>query len=72
VADPLTWTDIVNSLRKLRPQNKSIPDPLPTDLRNPTICAGKDNAEEHLKSFWGVERWTSLEDSLAAGIGGFD
>lgn len=72
VAGPLAWTVVVSSLRKMRPQNKNIPDSLPTDLGDPTIFARKDKVEELLKSFWGLKGWTALEDSLAAGIDGFE
>lgn len=65
------WTDIVALLRKLRPNNKSIPDPPSDAWRDKTLIKPKERAEEILRSFWNLS-WTKLETSLEDAIVGWD
>ncbi|OAL26440.1 hypothetical protein AYO20_10108 [Fonsecaea nubica] len=67
-AGPFNWTDVINILTKLRPDNDKIPNPPPNNGRPLTDIKGRKRAEDLIKSFFGVAGWTSLEDSLAAGI----
>jgi hypothetical protein len=69
-ASPQNWTDVIGILRKLRPDNKLIPDPPKDEGRDLTEVIPSRRAEELLRSFFGKEGWTSLEDSIAAGIEG--
>ncbi|KAH8799742.1 hypothetical protein F5884DRAFT_847965 [Xylogone sp. PMI_703] len=69
-AKPHNWTDIINILRKLRPENKLIPDPPPNEGRDLTEVLPSQRAEQLLRDFFQRPGWTSLEDSLAAGIEG--
>jgi hypothetical protein len=65
------WTDVVGLLRKLRPNNKSIPDPPSDEWRDKTVVKPKARAEEILRSFWNLD-WTKLETSLKDAIVGWD
>ncbi|KIY00479.1 uncharacterized protein Z520_04164 [Fonsecaea multimorphosa CBS 102226] len=67
-AGPYNWTDVINILTNLRPDNDKIPKAPPNEGRDLTDIKGSKRAEELIKSFFGVPGWTSLEDSLAAGI----
>ncbi|OAP58308.1 hypothetical protein AYL99_07398 [Fonsecaea erecta] len=67
-AGPYNWTDIINILNKLRPENNKIPKAPPNEGRDLTDIKGSKRAEDLIKSFFGVPGWTSLEDSIAAGI----
>lgn len=69
-AAPQNWTDVIGILRKLRPDNKSIPDPPNGEGRDLTEVIPSKRAQELLLSFFGKEGWTSLEESIAAGIEG--
>ncbi|KAF7550529.1 hypothetical protein G7046_g7982 [Stylonectria norvegica] len=61
-------TDIINVLRKHRPDNKLIPDPPKDDGRDLTEVKGRPRAEELLKSFFGQAGWTGFEESIVAGL----
>ncbi|KIW24729.1 uncharacterized protein PV07_10424 [Cladophialophora immunda] len=67
-AGPYNWTDVINILTKLRPNNTKIPKAPSEEGRDLTDIKGSKRAEDLIKSFFGVSGWTSLEDSLAAGI----
>ncbi|EXJ89397.1 hypothetical protein A1O3_02464 [Capronia epimyces CBS 606.96] len=67
-AEPVNWTDAVKILRELRPDNKKIPDPPINEGRDLSEILPRDKAEDILKSFYGAKGWTSLRDSIAAGI----
>ena len=66
-----SWSDVVAALRKLRPGNTLIPDPPPHDSPDLTEMLPRKRSEALLQSFFG-KGWTSLEDSIADGIKGFE
>lgn len=70
-AAPFNWTDIIWILRKLQPENTLIPDPPVNEGRVLGNIASIDRAEKLLQDVFGRTGWTSLEDSLAAGIWSF-
>jgi hypothetical protein len=67
-AAPFTWTQIYQIFKELRPDNDKIPNP--PENEGPTLLKVKPSsrAEQLLKTFYGQAGWTSLKDSLAAGI----
>ncbi|GAB1198518.1 hypothetical protein APSETT444_007841 [Aspergillus pseudonomiae] len=67
-AQPFAWNDIIAILRKLRPDNDKIPDPL-DHTRDLSKIVPASRAEDLLKAFFG-KGWTCLEESLAEGIVG--
>ncbi|KIV81050.1 hypothetical protein PV11_08503 [Exophiala sideris] len=67
-AGPFNWTDVVGILHKLRPDNEKIPKAPENEGRDVTDIKPSKRAEQVIKDFFGVPGWTSLEDSLAAGI----
>ena len=69
-AAPFNWTDIVKILRKLRPNNKVIPDPPPNEGRDLTEVVLSRRAEQLLCDFFGRSSWVGLEESIADGIEG--
>ena len=71
-AHPFNWTDIVEILRKFRPQNSKIPDPPSNEGRDISVIKPRGRAEQILKSFFGQRGWTSLEGSLGRGIEGLE
>ncbi|KAJ9232871.1 hypothetical protein C8Q69DRAFT_489074 [Paecilomyces variotii] len=66
-AAPQNWTDVIGILRKLRPQRK-LPDPPENEGRDLSDIRPSKRAEQLIRDFFGRPGWTSLEDSLAAGI----
>lgn len=58
-------------LHELRPENKSIPDAPDDEGRDLSEIPNK-RAEQLIKGFFGVSGWTSLKDSLEAGIVGLE
>ncbi|KAH8427043.1 uncharacterized protein LDX57_004761 [Aspergillus melleus] len=70
-SEPLTWARVVEILRSLRPQNKSIPD-APEETKTTFHVAPSKRAENLIKEFYGKSGWTTLEESLAAGIEGLE
>ena len=68
-AGPFNWTDIINILKKFRPENKKIPMAPEGEGRDLSdVHKASKRAEQLIRSFFGVKGWISLEDSLAAGI----
>ncbi len=67
-AEPVNWTDCVKILRDIRPANKKIPDPPVNEGRDFSDIRPRYKAESLLKSFWGVGGWSSLRDSIMAGV----
>lgn len=61
------WTDILAILRKIRPELQ-LPKSPENEGRDLTEVVPKDKAEKLLQDFFGQPGWTSLEDSLKAGI----
>lgn len=58
-------------LRKLRPDNKNIPEPPPNEGRDTMEVKHREEAEDLIKSFFGVPCYAGLEESVAAGLAGF-
>ena len=71
-ADQFNWTDVTGILRRLRPNNKMIPDAPENEGRDLSEIKPRARAEGLLKSFYGQDRWTSLEQSLTEGIEGLE
>ena len=68
-AGPYNWNDVIDILRKLRPKNKKIPTAPEGEGRDLSdLYEVSKRAEQLICSFFGIKGWTSLEDSLAAGI----
>jgi hypothetical protein len=63
------WTDAIALFRRLRPDNKKIPDAPANEWRDESDVKPRHRAAEILRSFWGKE-WTGFEESFAAGIEG--
>ncbi|PTB59440.1 hypothetical protein M431DRAFT_544914 [Trichoderma harzianum CBS 226.95] len=61
------WTDVLTILRKLRPEQE-FPDDPENEGRDYTEVVPIARAQRLLQDFFGQTGWTSLEDSLAAGI----
>ncbi|KAK0757255.1 hypothetical protein N5P37_009971 [Trichoderma harzianum] len=66
-AQEYNWTDVLNILRKLRP-NRQFPLNPENEGRDYTQVAPRDKAKKILQDFFGQPDWVSLEESLAAGI----
>jgi hypothetical protein len=69
-ASAFNWTDVVGILRKLRPDNRLIPDPPTNEARDLSEIVLAPRAEELIKSFFGRPGWVGLEQSLADSIVG--
>lgn len=67
-ADKFTLTEIIAVLHKLQPQNTKIVEAPENEGRDMTEVKPAKRAEQLIKDFFGVSGWTSLEDSIAAGI----
>lgn len=66
------WADIVSKLRTLRPENNSIPsvpEDIPTDS---TVVQPRGRAEDLLRSFYGQDGFTTIQESLRKGIEGLE
>ncbi|GFP58820.1 ketoreductase adrE [Trichoderma asperellum] len=61
------WTDVLAILSKIRPELE-LPKAPENEPRDYTEVIPKDKAEKLLKDFFGQPGWTSLEDSLKAGL----
>ena len=68
MAAPFNWTDVVEIMRKLQPENEKIPDPPANEGRNLHLFVGVKKAEEILREFCGRPGWTSLEECFAVGL----
>ncbi|KAL6791914.1 hypothetical protein J3E68DRAFT_409681 [Trichoderma sp. SZMC 28012] len=66
-ATEYNWTDVLTILRKLRP-DQEFPDDPENEGRDYTEVVPIARAQRLLQDFFGQADWTSLEDSLAAGI----
>ena len=67
-AEPFNWTDILSALAKLRPGNEKLPEAPKDEGRDLSDIKGSKKAEDLIKSFFGVPGWTSMKDSISAGI----
>ncbi|KAH8689555.1 putative cinnamoyl-CoA reductase [Talaromyces proteolyticus] len=66
-----TWTEILGILRRLRPSNDKIPATPENEGHDLSKILPAKRAEQLLERFYG-KGWTKLEDSIAAGIDGFE
>jgi len=62
------WEDVVSTLRKLRPDNKEIPDVPGVIPRDRTTVVPRERAVNLLKGFYGQAGFTPIKESLAEGI----
>ncbi|UKZ49071.1 hypothetical protein TrVGV298_003310 [Trichoderma virens] len=67
IAREYNWTDVLTILRKLRPGQEFLNNP-ENEGRDYTEVIPMARAQGLLQGFFGQASWTSLEDSLAAGI----
>jgi hypothetical protein len=71
-AKEFNWNDIVTIMRRLRPENKLIPDAPREESRDLTDVKDlQDRALKILRSTFGKQAWTSLEESIAQGLEGY-
>ncbi|KIW66543.1 hypothetical protein PV04_05867 [Phialophora macrospora] len=59
---------MIGILRKLRPGNEKIPNPSPKEGRDTMEIKPRKQAEDLMKSFFGVPGYIGLEESIAAGL----
>lgn len=69
-AATFNWTDIIGIFRRLRPDNRLLPDAPVNEGRDLSDVVQAPRAEELLKKFFGRPGWVGLEQSLADGIEG--
>ncbi|KAL7919881.1 hypothetical protein ACQKWADRAFT_299910 [Trichoderma austrokoningii] len=67
IVQEFNWTDVLAIFRKLRPELQ-LPKVPENEGRDLTEVLPKDKAKKLLQDFFGQSDWTSLEDSLKAGI----
>ncbi|KAJ5124999.1 uncharacterized protein N7515_008824 [Penicillium bovifimosum] len=67
-AAPVNLTDIISTVRKLRPESTSIPEPPVDEGRDLSVVLPAKEAERLLKEFCGRDGWTSMEESIAHGL----
>jgi hypothetical protein len=67
-AHPFSWAEVIRHLRALRPENEKIPDAPANEGTGVIEIKPTRRAEQLLQTFYGQKAWTSLEESLAAGI----
>lgn len=66
------WTDVVNILRELRPNNTKIPDPPVDQLKDRTDVLPRIRAKKLLREFYGQPDFCPVKESLAKGIEGLE
>lgn len=66
-ATDYNWTDVLTILHKLRPDHEFPGNP-ENEGRDYTEVVPIARAQKLLQDFFGQKGWTTLEDSLAAGI----
>lgn len=67
-AHPFRWTDIINLLRKYRPDSDKIPNPPENEGHDLSVVPPAKRAEELLKEWFGQPGWISLEQSVKDGL----
>ncbi|KAL2828007.1 putative aldehyde reductase [Aspergillus cavernicola] len=68
LATPLIWKDVVDTLRELRPSSEKLVKNAPPAREGFVDLVPPNRSKELLRSFFGQEDWTTLKDSLHAGI----
>ncbi|KEZ45870.1 hypothetical protein SAPIO_CDS1235 [Scedosporium apiospermum] len=71
-AHSVNITDLITTLRSLRPDNKLIPDPPENDGRDLTEVVPAAAAQQLLKQYFGQDGWTDFSTSVAEGIEDLD
>ncbi|KAK9324377.1 hypothetical protein V1517DRAFT_336838 [Lipomyces orientalis] len=71
-AAPQNWNDVIEIIRKLRPDNPLIPDPPVNEPRDLSNVPGSKRAAQLLSNFFGQPRFIGLEDTIAATIEGLN
>ncbi|KAL4737686.1 hypothetical protein BDV11DRAFT_171763 [Aspergillus similis] len=69
-AQAFNWTDILTTLRELRPDNTLLPPYPENEGRDLSQIEGAPEAEAMMNEFFGTKGWVSLKESLAAGLEG--
>ncbi|KAL3470491.1 NAD(P)-binding protein [Aspergillus californicus] len=69
-ASRFNWTDIISIMRKLRPDNRVIPNPPENEGRDQNVIVCASRAEGLLREFFDQPGWITLEQSIADGIEG--
>lgn len=64
--------DLLTIMQKLRPNNPHLKKPAENVTRDQTEVLPRKRAEDLLRKFYGQPGWTSIEDSLAKGIEGWE
>ncbi|KAJ5463745.1 NAD-dependent epimerase/dehydratase [Penicillium sp. IBT 31633x] len=67
-AAPAGLRDMIEVVRKLRPDSTLIPDPPVDEGRDLSEIIPAKHAERLLQQFFGRKGWTSMEDSIAQGL----
>lgn len=70
--EQFSWTDVVNALRELRPNNTKIPAPPANEVRDRTEVLPRIRAKKLLREFYGQPDFISAKESLAKGIEGLE
>ncbi|KAI8299825.1 Aldehyde reductase 2 [Colletotrichum sp. SAR11_240] len=70
-ARPVNVSDFIDVLRELRPDNKLIPEKDANDGHDLTQVLPLAEAEKLLQTYFGQKGWTSLKESIEAGIRNF-
>jgi nucleoside-diphosphate-sugar epimerase len=68
LAIPYTWKEVIDILRGLRPSCETLVKNAPPPREGFVKMVPTDRSKELLGSFFGQPDWTSLKDSLNAGI----
>jgi hypothetical protein len=69
-SEPFNWSDIIALLQKLRPENSKLPTPPEKEGRDLSdVGVPRARAKELLQSFFGVEGFKSIEQSIKEGLG---
>ncbi|KAF0324080.1 aldehyde reductase ii [Colletotrichum asianum] len=70
-ARPVNVSDFIDVLRELRPDNELIPEKDANDGHDLTQVLPLAEAEKLLQTYFGQKGWTSLKESIEAGIRNF-
>ncbi|KAJ5941770.1 cinnamoyl-CoA reductase [Penicillium verrucosum] len=68
MAAPFNWTEVVEIIRKIQPDNHKIPGPPADEGRCLHEFVEVSRGKKLLQEFCGQPGWTSLEDCLVAGL----
>ena len=71
-AAPHNWKEVIEILRKLRPDNSLIPPAPENPRRDLSDVIPSRRAEEILQRFFNRSGWVGLEESISEGISGVE